>query len=138
SRITPASGGRGPLGQTGRSWGDLTDVLHPDLAVVELWGKWGIIDRQGKLRTPARLDWYILRTQGLVFSEGRARIVSSGKVGYVGREGRIAIRPRFARAEPFSGGLARVMVWERRPPDRPLARWGYIDRCGEWVWKPTR
>ncbi len=120
------------------SWGDLTDVLRPDLAVVELWGKWGIIDRQGKLRTPAQLDWYILKTQGLVFSEGRARIVYKGRVGYVGTGGRIAIRPRFDRAEPFSGGLARVMVWDHNEGKRSSARWGYIDRRGEWVWKPTR
>jgi len=138
SRITGSAGRRGPRRQTDRSWGDLTDVLRPDLAVVELWGKWGTIDRQGKLRTPARLDWYILRTQGLVFSEGRARIVCEGKVGYVGTGGRIAIRPRFDMAEPFSGGLARVMVWDRSQGKRPLAQWGYIDRCGEWVWKPTR
>jgi len=139
SSIIPGSRRGGSLRERpGRAWGDLADILRPDLAVVELWGKWGIIDRQGRLRTPAQLDWYVLRTRGLVFSEGRARIVRDGKVGYVGTGGRIAIRPRFDMAEPFSGGLARVMVWQRPPPDRPLARWGYIDRRGEWVWKPTR
>ncbi len=126
------------------------------LAVVQVAGGWGIIDDRGRYRTPPILQGDIVGAWGLRFSEGRARVVSQGQMGFVDTEGRLVIPPRFYRAEPFSGGLARVMVFEKERPSvikRVLGRlgilknvpnatvipkWGYVDREGKWVWHPTR
>jgi len=115
----------------------LREVLRPGLFSVEQSGAWGIIDGTGKVRTPCVLDWPP-PCGTLRFSEGRATVVYRDRVGYVDTEGYVVIRPRFDRADPFRGGLARVMVLDRSARPRPLYKWGYIDRQGEWVWKPTR
>ena len=117
---------------------ELGGQLGTPLAVVEVGGRWGIIDSQGRFRTKPTLDPLIVEEWGLEFSEGRARVARGGKVGFVDSEGLLVIRPRFDAAEPFSGGLARVMVDAPAFGDSSRAKWGYIDRQGRWVWRPTR
>ncbi|MBN2538063.1 WG repeat-containing protein [candidate division WOR-3 bacterium] len=56
----------------------------------------------------------------------------SGKWGYIDRQGRVVIEPRFSAAEPFSDGRAWVCEgsnWR--------TKWGAIDRSGEFVIQPT-
>ena len=43
------------------------------------------------------------------------------KWGYMNREGKVVVEPRYDDAEPFCEGLAAVKVGEK---------WGYVDRCG--------
>lgn len=42
------------------------------------------------------------------FSNGLCRIIVNGKVGYINKKGRVVITPKFACAEPFVGGKAKV------------------------------
>ena len=48
------------------------------------------------------------------------------KMGYINSAGKIAIKPFFSRAEPFSEGLASVMIG---------GKWGFIDKTGKIVIK---
>ncbi len=48
--------------------------------------------------------------------------------------GRLVIEPQFASAGPYTGGLAEVGVGS--PTE--VRKYGYIDRQGRFVWKPTR
>jgi hypothetical protein len=71
------------------------------------------------------------------FRDGRAQCEillkksQSLRSGFLGTDGREVIKARFLRARDFSEGLAAV---DALTDDR--ARWGYIDRAGEWVVPP--
>jgi hypothetical protein len=70
--------------------------------------------------------------------EGLFRILRNGKIGYADEEGFIRIEPRFACAEQFSGGRARVALDCELIPDGEYTRmeseeWFFIDREGEVV-----
>jgi hypothetical protein len=51
------------------------------------------------------------------------------KTGYIDKTGRFVIRPQFDLAYSFSGGLARVEI---------NGRVGYINKEGDFVWKPIK
>jgi hypothetical protein len=44
------------------------------------------------------------------FSDGLAVVVKDEKAGYVDKTGKMVIAPQFARAQPFSEGLAAVLI----------------------------
>lgn len=62
---------------------------------------------------------------GREFTEGVAVVSGGGHAGFIDKQGRFAIPPRFERADSFSNGLAGVSVKE--------AHWGYIDHTGSLV-----
>ena len=98
----------------------------------------------------------ILSGAGYKRAEGREWTLRNARIGVADANGRPTIRPQFIHVQPFRGGLARVAVMERRQlgtlgrwlkklgllKGRPLvvtiAKWGYIDRSGRWIWRPTR
>lgn len=65
---------------------------------------------------------------GIGMSEGLARVRSNGKVGYIDRNGRIAIAAKFDEGGRFSEGLARVMI---------NRKWGFIGQTGSVVIPPV-
>ncbi|HEX2731611.1 MAG TPA: WG repeat-containing protein [Polyangiaceae bacterium] len=73
------------------------------------------------------------------FSQGRARIVQDGKLGFIDKSGAVVIPPRFDFATPFCAGRAQVCVGCKRvPTDDEHAtyeggRWWVIDERGEPV-----
>lgn len=80
-----------------------------------------LIDKTGKvILSVEKID-----TNG--FSEGLVPAKKNGKWGYLDRNGRFAIEPRFDEARPFSEGLAAVLIGEK---------WGYVDHTGLLVIKP--
>ena len=127
------------------------------IAPVKVGRKWAYIDRKGKVVIDsiscnwasrfseglARIDgsYFINKKGGKAielqrfeaedFSEGMAAIrtgtLNSSRNGYINKKGEIVIKPQFADAWPFWGGLA--MVVERN-------RIIYIDKTGKVVWKP--
>ena len=103
-------------------------------------GKWGYIDRSGKIIIPPQFDyaWF--------FSEGLAPVKIGRKWGYIDKSGKIVIEPRFDWAESFSEGLAGVCIGNCLPAIERgymkfrgvyLGYWGYIDKSGKYIWEPT-
>ena len=82
------------------------------------------------------------------FSEGLAcvSLEEGGKKGFIDRTGEVIIKPQFESASGFANGLACISMdarWEKyESPDGGGKRLvygkiGYINRMGEYVWKPT-
>ena len=93
-------------------------------------GKWGYIDKEGKLVIPSQFDRADLFLEGLAlinvgFKPGylQGRIGGdNGKWGYIEPTGKIVIKPQFDNARSFSEGLA--LVWIGRKA-------GFIDKAGK-------
>ncbi|HEY0003893.1 MAG TPA: WG repeat-containing protein [Pyrinomonadaceae bacterium] len=111
--------------------------FHEGLAAVgtrELEGRWGYIDRSGRLVVKPQY------TFADDFSEGLAGVeIDKEKYGFINRQGEMVIAPRFLPRKAgfyiatiatsrFSEGLACVRLGE--------SGYGYIDRKGEFVIPP--
>jgi hypothetical protein len=84
-------------------------------------GKWGYIDKSGKLVIKSEFD------DAYAFSEGLAMVKAGSKYGYIDSTGRYVIKPEFDEAHFFSEGLAMVKAG---------SKYGYIDKNGKYVIKP--
>jgi hypothetical protein len=111
---------------------DYASPFSEGLARVKIGQKWGYIDKQGKLVIPAQFDGYDvdapvplfnlsamdkqplrMRYPGN-FSQGLAPVKVGEKWGYINKQGKFVIPPKFTCADDFSEGLAAV--------GEPLAR----------------
>lgn len=99
-----------------------TSNAHPDLFPAKQDGKWGYIDRTGKMTILPQYD------RALGFVEGLARVVANNKAGFINGNGETVIPLQFDFAYAFSEGLAVVKVRDKH---------GYIDKTGEMVIEPT-
>ena len=126
------------------------------LAVVQQERRYWFIDRSGR----KRIGPFAAATS---FAEGMApvRVSDDGKWGYINRQGKFVIEPRFDRAGSFSEGLAFVFMDEKLgfigkdgafviPPKFETAwdfheglapvrigeKWGFVDRAGEFSIPP--
>jgi len=82
-------------------------------------GKWGFIDRSGKLVIPLKFD------RVRAFHEGMCAVAIGTKWGFIDRTGKIRIAPKFFTARDFSDGLASVgFNWDRQL---------FIDKTGKTV-----
>ena len=105
----------------------------------DLFRRAGYIDRMGKIVIGTRLA-----ENANSFSEGVAAfqpgVASPGqaKWGYLDKNGKWAIEPRFENASDFSEGLAAVEVSTGKEPGKkePMYKWGYIDHSGSLVIPP--
>lgn len=107
------------------------------LAAVEIGGKWGFIDKSGALAIPAIYYDVGPFSGGLAAAEPMDSGVEQTCVtsptssysfrrayGYIDKNGRMVIPPRYEYAEPFSGGLAHVSTCDKA---------SFIDRSGKVV-----
>ncbi len=92
-----------------------------DRGPVRIDGKWGFIDKSGKLVIQAEYDdvWD--------FNEGLAPVKLGEVWGYIDASGKQVIEPKYQTADVFSGGLA---------PVQTVDLWGYIDTTGKMVIPP--
>ncbi|MBA3243091.1 MAG: WG repeat-containing protein [Acidobacteria bacterium] len=124
---------------------------------VQIDGKWGHIDRTGRVAIQPVYDsasgfydgqatvgtgdkyWFIDKSgkkvgecppQSCKFREGLAPVEIKSKWGYIDKTGRVVIEPKFSEAYDFSGGIAMVIL--------PGGKMGYIDKTGKYVWRPTK
>ncbi|MEW6364372.1 MAG: WG repeat-containing protein [Acidobacteriota bacterium] len=72
------------------------------------------------------------------FSDGLARYIEKGKIGFFEEDGRKVIPPSFDYATPFQEGLASFCMGCTQAPEGEHirvvgGRWGYIDAKGEVV-----
>ncbi len=131
------------------------------MAHVKVKEKWGYINKNGDIVVEPRFDlaypfseglakvsmdtnrarWGYINNAGQLaiipkfwdagnFSEGLAYVRIKGKYGFINKGGKLQVRPQYTWAEDFKNGLARVGLEESKN------KWGYIDRAGEWIWKP--
>lgn len=120
-------------------------------------GKWGYIDKAGKVVIPLQFETTYGFVEGLaaakldgkfgfidatgkwvippqfdwayVFGDGMAWVRQGGKFGAIDRTGTMVIPPTFTeRPEPFSEGMAAVKV---------DGKWGYVDKTGTMVIAPA-
>jgi hypothetical protein len=96
-----------------------------------VWNEhYGYIDRTGRLVIPHRFYFASHFSAGLaVVKEPEFKFY-----GYIDEGGAMAIAPTFTCADPFHAGLAQVIVGE----EFDSFHYGYIDRSGKYIWKPTR
>lgn len=91
------------------------------LAVVELKGKWGYVNKKDEISIPCEFEY------ANNFSEGLGSVKKAGKYGFIDKTGHFKIEPKFEDADEFSEGLAAVEIDKH---------WGYIDKAGLIVIKP--
>lgn len=85
------------------------------LAPVLSGGKWGYIDRSGRIVIEPQFE------AASQFSDGLAAVKTDGVWGYIGLNGQVVIGPSFEAAGSFGDGLAPVLK---------DGLYGYIDRTG--------
>lgn len=90
---------------------------------------WGYIDHTGTMIMKMQYE------DAGDFTEGLARVKLYGRMGFINKSGRMAIRPAFALVGNFSGGLASACVED----DTALfhVKCGYLDKSGGWAIAPT-
>ncbi len=93
------------------------------LLIVEMFGKWGCIDKMGTEVIAFQFDSISRFT-----NNGLAAAEANGKMGFINATGQWGIAPRFDEAFWFSNnGLAAVKVGDKM---------GYINDKGQWVIEP--
>jgi hypothetical protein len=108
------------------------DDFSEGLAGVVIDGKYGFINKQGRLVIPARFDVRLSRRHPEApissgrFKEGLACVGYEGSFGYINKQGDFVIPTRFSQAEDFSEGLAWVVTKNR-------TKAGWIDKSGKWI-----
>ena len=85
---------------------------------MEQNGKWGVLDRNGKIIIPCLYD------SGLRFTENMASALLNDKYGFIDKKGRMIIPATFEYASVFAEGLALV---------RQNDKYGFIDTTGKLV-----
>jgi hypothetical protein len=79
-------------------------------------GKWGFIDRTGKLIIPAQFDEVYYDAQ---FSEGMCGVRVDKKWGYIDHSGNWVIQPQFGQVSRFSEGAAYAFEGDAYVPETP-------------------
>ena len=94
-------------------------------------GKWGYIDKSGKVVVNAQFE------QAMPFSEGLAMVMVSGrKIGFIDNTGQFVVNPQYVNAgRKFSNGLALVGI-EKQVDGKNVIKDGFIDRTGKIVVEP--
>jgi hypothetical protein len=98
---------------------------------VQVGGKFGYIDKTGRVTIPPQFD------SASRFSEGLAAVgvgddLVKRKWGYIDQTGRFAVKPRFFKADDFSNGLALVSTMEDIVPNI------FINKLGDVVIAPNQ
>jgi hypothetical protein len=102
---------------------DGAGAFSEDLVAVNRNGKWGYVDRAGRVVIPFQFEG------AGPFHEGLAGVRTAEGAGYIDRTGAFAIPPRFGAAGPFEDG--RAVVSEPKSSAQ-----GVVDRSGAWIVRP--
>lgn len=102
---------------------DDVGLLSAGLMRVKTGGKWGYMDKSGKLRIPTKFE------DAHDFAEGLAAVKNESGWGFIGDDGMFMIPPQFEFVRDFDCGLAYVKTGRLD---------GYIDKEGKWIWKSNQ
>lgn len=151
-QFEPDGGCPGAMGRVGSS--RFVDGLAP----VQINRKWGFIDRAGKWMIKPEFDCAEPFSEGLAVIGVREQ--GSWRFGYIDKTGAIVIKPQFAYARMFVNNLAMVGLgmtddaialksmqdMQAGKPEAQIEKevkelemkYGYIDKSGKFIWKPTK
>jgi hypothetical protein len=113
--------------------GEFSDGLAP----VSVGGKWGYVDREGTLVIEPQFCEFHGFSEGLAVASTCGRgpgdteetsYYETFRRGFIDKTGKFVIEPQRIGPDSFRGGLALV---------RTADGFGYIDRGGNFVWKPS-
>lgn len=96
-------------------------ICNEGFCGVEQNGKWGYIDKNGKLVIPLQFD------SASPFVDRIARVSLGNQVGYIDRHGTYIVTPQFSAGGYFHEGLA---------PAKDSQGWGFINTAGKFIIKP--
>jgi len=98
---------------------------------VEKDGKFGFIDRTGKIVIPLQFD------SATDFHEGLALVTSNHQTMFIDIAGKTVFTSKFDIVNSFSEGLAAVNIGQKRIPTLGLisdpGKWGYLDKTGKLI-----
>lgn len=94
-------------------------VTISGLAPIKTGGKWGFLDKTGKVTITPQFD------DASSFSDGLASVKAGKKWGFIVKDGASVISPQFDKVADFFKGLAHVTVGDKS---------GYIDKTGNYIW----
>jgi hypothetical protein len=113
------------------------EKASPQLLVIRSWGKYGVIDRSGRLILPPKYDYPTGWDSSRRLPSGEHLLTRrtdellpvriDGKCGYIDKHGTEVIPPRFSMAGMFHDGRAQVQIGDD---------WGMIDRTGKIIIEP--
>jgi Caspase domain/WG containing repeat len=107
---------------------DDAHIFKEGLALIKQNGKWGFIDKTGKIIIQSQFELLGgIFENPIIFSEGLAKIKQNGRYGYVDRTGKTVIQYQFDKAFDFKEGLAFI---------EQNGKWGLIDNTGRMVVQP--
>ena len=139
------SGGRAVAMVELRGAADATDAAVSDDAKYGVDYRSILIDRHG--REIADVGWnaeifggaaaVLVAVAPDYLAEGMVPATDGELWGFMDRDGRWVIPPRYVFAFPFKGGLAPAALGDPSQGWTGAERWGLIDRSGRWVVEPT-
>ncbi len=112
------------------SWVETTPYV-PTLFPVRQEGKWGYIDKSGRVAIDFQYD------DARAFSEGMAAVKVGDDEGYIDETGALVIEPQFHSAGPFGDGLAVVWREDLTSATQYSGYFEYIDKTGKTVIPPN-
>ena len=107
--------------------GATADSFHGGLAAFNAGDNHAFMDPSGKAVLKPRYDWVSSFSEGL--APVRVGGKDDGKWGSIDKSGKLIIAPQFSVKPVFKNGLAKIKTPQG---------FGYIDRTGAWVWKPSK
>jgi len=107
-----------------------SEHFQSGLAAVKIGEKWGYINRSGTMVIKPRFG-EVSGFRGNIATVHFRNENGSPRQGFINRSGKFIFPPDFYQVSNFDHGLARV--W---PPNH--SDYGYINKTGKWIWKPTK
>ena len=102
-------------------------------------GKWGYIDKTGKIVIEARFDYAEPFSEGLATVRVDTPGTSSCKFGFIDKSGAFVIEPQFAYANSFHEGLAHVRIGGNPESGaRETVIWAFVDGKGKIALQSTQ
>ena len=109
-------------------------TFHEGLAACRIDGKWGFINKKGKIQIAPKFAF----KETPMFSEGLSKYKESERWGFINKSGRFQIKPKYFEANPFSEGMAAVAIKNEGQQQYGTggSKWGFINKRGKWVIPP--
>ena len=100
---------------------DFISPIHNDVSAIQKDGKWGFIDKEGRLIIDFRTDLVTTNTEDgdyPMFNDGRCPIVTIkagiSYFGFIDKYGKTVIEPRFLNCTDFKDGTAIALEVDKK------------------------